>query len=87
MSSDKQKINLDRFLTYETVVPGHLHAQMLDSDENLKISLGFDQYGEPISTLKSNFDQASLHGLLRRLYFLGIPLISVHCLDIEKSDE
>lgn len=87
MNGDKPKITLDRFLTYEIIVPGHLQAHTLNLEENLKISLGFDRYGEPISTLQSVLDQASLHGLLRRLYFIGIPLISVRWLDVEKRDE
>jgi hypothetical protein len=37
--------------------------------------------GSPFSTLIGVVDQAALQGLLRRLYSLGIPLISVTCLD------
>ena len=33
--------------------------------------------GAPVSTLTGKVDQAALHGLLRRLYSLGLPLISV----------
>ena len=35
----------------------------------------------PIATLTSTVDQAALQGLLRRLYSLGLPLISVHCVE------
>jgi hypothetical protein len=34
-------------------------------------------YGPPVSTLAGTFDQAGLHGVLRRLYSLGLPLVSV----------
>jgi hypothetical protein len=37
--------------------------------------------GPPISTLTGTVDQAALHGLLRRLYSLGVPLISVNCVE------
>jgi len=32
----------------------------------------------PITTLTGTVDQAALQGLLRRLYSLGLPLISVN---------
>jgi hypothetical protein len=35
---------------------------------------------QPITTLTGTLDQAALHGLLRRLYSLGLPLVSVVCL-------
>jgi hypothetical protein len=31
----------------------------------------------PVTTLTGSFDQAALQGLMRRLYALGLPLISV----------
>ena len=34
-----------------------------------------------VTTLTGTVDQAALQGLLRRLYSLGLPLISVNCLD------
>jgi hypothetical protein len=33
--------------------------------------------GSPITIITGTFDQAALQGLLRRLYSLGLPLISV----------
>ena len=37
--------------------------------------------GLPVTTLTGTVDQAALQGLLRRLYSLGLPLISVNCVD------
>jgi hypothetical protein len=37
--------------------------------------------GPPVAILTGTFDQAALQGLLRRLYSLGLPLISVICVD------
>jgi hypothetical protein len=37
--------------------------------------------GPPVTTLTGALDQAALQGLLRRLYALGLPLISVICLE------
>ena len=33
----------------------------------------------PVTVLTGEVEQAALHGLLRRLYSLGLPLISVIC--------
>ncbi|MCP4001656.1 MAG: hypothetical protein GY727_12165, partial [Gammaproteobacteria bacterium] len=33
--------------------------------------------GQPVTILTGTIDQAALQGLLRRLYALGLPLISV----------
>jgi hypothetical protein len=35
----------------------------------------------PVTTLTGNFDQAALQGLLRRLYSMGLPLISAICVE------
>jgi hypothetical protein len=39
--------------------------------------------GSPITILTGTFDQAALQGLLRRLYSVGLPLISVNCLEVK----
>ena len=49
----------------------------------MTISVGSDGDDLPISALTGTVDQAALLGLLRRLYSLGLPLISVNCLEIE----
>ncbi|MGD2145430.1 MAG: hypothetical protein PVH41_01905 [Anaerolineae bacterium] len=33
----------------------------------------------PVTTLTGAVDQAALHGVLRRLYSVGLPMISVNC--------
>jgi hypothetical protein len=37
--------------------------------------------GPPVTTLTGTVDQAALHSVLRRLYSLGLPLISVVCVE------
>ena len=37
----------------------------------------------PITTLTGTFDQAALLGFLRRLYSLGLPLISAICVEFD----
>jgi hypothetical protein len=41
----------------------------------------------PVTTLTGAVDQAALHGLLRRLYSLGLPLISVNCVASDSEDK
>ncbi len=43
--------------------------------------------GSPITTLTGTVDQAALHGLLRRLYALGLPLISVICVECGSEEQ
>jgi len=42
--------------------------------------------GPPITVLTGVVDQAALHSLLRRLYALGLPLISVVCVGCGSED-
>jgi hypothetical protein len=81
IKKSKQKLTLDRPATYQIKVPGHLNERWSDWDWAMTVTLGSDEDGLPITSLTSILDQAALHGLLRRLYSLGLPLISVKCLD------
>jgi hypothetical protein len=44
----------------------------------MEITVESDGDGPPVTTLAGIVDQAALQGLLRRLYSLGLPLISVN---------
>ena len=77
----KQKLTLDRPITYQIKVPGELDARWLDWSGEMAISVESDNDDLSVTTLTGTIDQATLQGLLRRLYSLGIPLISVVCLD------
>lgn len=76
-----QKLTLDQPVTYQIKVPGKLDTSWSDWVVDVSISTGSDDKGLPVTTLTGTFDQAALLGLLRRLYSLGIPLISAICLD------
>lgn len=78
-----QKLTLDRPVTYQIKVPGRFDESWSDWAELLtfKVEIGDDNL--PITTLTGTFDQAALHGLLRRLYSLGLPLISVILVDVK----
>ena len=81
MSEVIQKLTIDRPVTYQIKVPGKLDESWLDWAEGMKVTVESKDYDPPISTLTCIFDQAALQGILRRLYTLGLPLISVICID------
>ena len=76
MNQDKNKLTLDCPATYQIRVPGELDQSLTGWSGSMQISLETGEAG-PISVLTATVDQAALHGLLRRLYSLGLPLISV----------
>ena len=82
MKKDKKKLTLDRPATYQIKVPGVLDERWSDWNGGMTVSVENDGDDLPITTLTGTVDQAALQGLLRRLYSLGLPLISVTCLDI-----
>jgi hypothetical protein len=76
---DKQKLTLDRPVTYQIKVPGEFGESWSDWVGGMTITVESDDDGLPVTTLAGTVDQVALHGLLRRLYALGLPLISVNC--------
>jgi hypothetical protein len=80
MKEIKQKLTLYRPATYQIEVPGVLDESWADWGAGLTITVESEAEGSPITTLTGTFDQAALQGLLRRLYSLGLPLISVICI-------
>ena len=83
MMKKKQKISLDRPEIYVIQVPGELDQKWSDWYGGMKITVGRDDNDQPVTTLTSTVDQAALQSLLRRLYSLGVPLISVFCKEIK----
>ena len=81
MKDIKQKLTLDRPATYQIKVPGHLDESWTEWDGRMTVTVESENDGQPVTTLTGPVDQAALQGLLRRLYSLGLPLISVICID------
>ena len=73
----KQKLTLDSPATYQIKVPGSIEMGQADWTSTLEITVESEGDGPPATTLTGELDQAALHGLLRRLYSIGLPLISV----------
>ena len=82
MKAVKQKLTLDQAATYQIKVPGHLDESWSDWAGGMTITLESGGDGPPTTALTGVVaDQAALQGLLRRLYSLGLPLISVNCIE------
>ena len=79
MRNVKQKLTLDRPATYQIKVPGHLDESWTEWDGRMTVTVEIEGDGQPVTTLTGTVDQAALQGFLRRLYSLGLPLISVKC--------
>ena len=87
MKKDRQKLTLDRPVIYEIKVPGELGENWSDWAGGMTITVESKGDGLPITTLTGTVvDQAALQGLLRRLYSLGLPLISVNCVECGPRD-
>ncbi len=72
-----KKLSLDQPANYEIRVPGEIDLRGAEWVEGMVISFEREGDGPPVTTLAGALDQAALHGMLRRLYSLGLPLISV----------
>ena len=81
MKENIQKLTLSRPAVYKIKVPGILDEMYLDMVDQMMLTFDTDEQGLPFTTLTGAVDQAALQGLLRRLYALGLPLLSVTCVD------
>jgi hypothetical protein len=86
MKKVRQKLTLDRPANYQIQVPGELDEGWSDWVGSMTIRVDREGEGPPVTTLTGTVDQAALQGLLRRLYSLGLPLISVNCVEYGPED-
>jgi hypothetical protein len=70
-------------MVYQIKVEGHLGRQWTDWFDGLTITLG--EEGDTLFT-GLVVDQAALHGLLKKVRDLGIPLISVIRVEPDRAD-
>lgn len=85
MKNNTPKLSLHKPETYQITVPGVLDAQLVNIDSSLSFTSEENRETQPVSIITGWMDQATLHGLLRQLYGLGLPIISVIC--VECMDE
>ena len=81
MDEYKRKLSLHEHVTYQIEVPGELDQSWSEWNGKLKVIIEREGDDTPITTLTGTFVQAGLHSLLRRFYALGLPIISVNCID------
>ena len=82
MTSVKHKFTLDQPATYQIKVPESLDESWSEWAGGMTITVESEGNGPPVTTLTGLVaDQAALQGLLRRLYSLGLPLLSVNRVD------
>jgi len=70
-------------MIYQIRIKGHLGYQWTDWFEGLTITL--EDNGETLLT-GPVVDQAALHGLLKKVRDLGMPLLSVNCVEPGQAD-
>jgi hypothetical protein len=83
MHTNKPKLTLTQPVDYQIKISGALPSFWADGDSSASITVEVSAGGQVISTITGQMDQAALIGLLRRLYSLGFPLISVNCIQPE----
>jgi hypothetical protein len=76
-------IDASRPTIYQIRVKSHLSSDWTDWFEGLTIAL--EENGETLLT-GPVIDQAALYGLLRKVRDLGMPLISVNCVEPSPAD-
>lgn len=81
MKEAGHRLSLDRPATYQIRVPGRIDKSWSDWVGEITIRIECEGDGPPYTILTGTLDQAALQGLLRRLYSLGLPLVSVICLE------
>lgn len=82
----KGRLSLDQPTTYQIRVPGVLDESWSDWIDKMTITVESEGDAPPVTRLTGTLDQAALHGVLRRLYGLGLPLISVFCVECGPKD-
>lgn len=65
-------------MIYQIRIKGHLDCGWTDWFEGLTVTL--EDNGDTI-LIGPVIDQAALHGLLRKVRDLGMPLVSVNCIE------
>jgi len=79
----KPKPNPSQPLVYQIRIKGHLASRWADWFEGLTITL--EESGDTLLT-GPIADQAALHGLLKRVRDLGMPLVSVSPVEAGPAD-
>jgi hypothetical protein len=78
-----QKISLSQAVNYQIKIQGHLDEYWSEWFDDLAVT--YDEQDDTILTGQVA-DQAALHGLLKKVRDLGLPLISVNPIECKTPD-
>ncbi len=78
---NKQRRDTNQPVFYRIWIKGHLGQQWMDWFEGLTITL--EENGDMLLT-GPVIDQAALHGILKKVRDLGMPLLSVNSVDLNQ---
>ena len=81
-----KKLTMAQPVTYQIKVPGEFSEHWSDWGGRMEITVSRADESPSITTLTGSLDQAALLGLLRQLYSLGLPLISVICVEAGREE-
>ena len=81
---DRSIFTLAGSIPYQIKIAGRLSENWSEWIDKLETQIEVDPSGFTTSTLTGTIDQAELIGLLRQLYSLGFPLISINCFKVEE---
>ena len=82
---DHSVFTLTQSIPYQIKIAGRPSDNLADWIDKVDIQIDTDPSGLAITTLTGAIDQAGLIGLLRQLYSLGFPLISVNCIQMHEN--
>lgn len=82
----EQKLSLDRPATYQITIQGRLGLEWSDWFDGMTMTTLTNSSGTTTILTGQLHDQAALHGLLNRLYGLGLPLLAIDCLEISPAN-
>jgi hypothetical protein len=79
-----QRLSLDSPAAYQIVIQGRLGTDWSEWFEGMTLVNDSDARGTAVTILTGLVnDQATLHGLLSKIYNLGLPLLAISCLDFD----
>jgi hypothetical protein len=82
---DRSIFTLTRSIPSQIKIAGRLGENYTDWIDKMEIQIDTDPTGLATTTLTGTIDQAGLIGLLRQLYSMGFPLISVNCIQQQEN--
>jgi hypothetical protein len=84
MTDAGHTLNPDCPVIYQISVQGYLDERRTDWFDGMAIEPQIDAEGMSVTRLTGEVvDQAALHGLLRKLHDLGLPLLSIKRLELD----